>query len=73
MMYLTLVLVLLASLFGAEGCYCPENWSPKAEICGNNGVIYKNRCVFECTQREFRRRGETLTLSQLGKCPKTYG
>ncbi|EDV33215.1 uncharacterized protein Dana_GF21605 [Drosophila ananassae] len=72
---LTLVLVLLAmlaSLFvtSSEASYCPCDLSQKGEICGSNGVTYKNRCEFDCTQREYRKLGRTLNFKSSGSCPK---
>ncbi|XP_052853173.1 serine protease inhibitor Kazal-type 13 [Drosophila gunungcola] len=56
-------------LFGAstEASYCPCNLL-KAEVCGTNGVTYKNRCFFECTQREYKRLGRNLNIRRLGSC-----
>ncbi|XP_017105446.1 uncharacterized protein [Drosophila bipectinata] len=67
---LSLVLVVLACLFVAfsEASYCPCDLSQKGEICGSNGVTYKNRCEFECTQREYRKLGRALNLRKLGRC-----
>ncbi|XP_043641163.1 serine protease inhibitor Kazal-type 1-like [Drosophila teissieri] len=60
-----LAMLLVAS---SEASYCPCNLR-KAEVCGTNGVTYQNRCVFECTQREYRKLGRNLNIQKLGSCP----
>ncbi|KMY89834.1 uncharacterized protein LOC27208601 [Drosophila simulans] len=63
------LLGLLAILFlaSSEASYCPCNLR-KAEVCGTNGVTYQNRCVFECTQREYRKLGRILNIKKMGSC-----
>lgn len=71
--FVSVLLAMLAFLLGAEGCDCPEERVQPGEICGSNGVTYKNRCEFECIRWKVRQRGESLYLSKLGKCPRVIG
>ncbi|XP_016980772.1 uncharacterized protein LOC108045842 [Drosophila rhopaloa] len=66
---LMVFLCLLAILFSGatEASYCPCNLL-KAEVCGSNGVTYKNRCFFECTQRVYRKLGRILNVRKVGSC-----
>ncbi|XP_017062261.1 chymotrypsin inhibitor-like [Drosophila ficusphila] len=68
-LFLVALLGLLVALFGgsAEATYCPCNLM-KAEVCGTNGITYKNRCLFECTQRMYRKLGRTLNIRKQGSC-----
>ncbi|XP_017065415.2 uncharacterized protein LOC108104064 [Drosophila eugracilis] len=64
------LLGLLVTLFvgSTEASYCPCNLR-KAEVCGTNGVTYQNRCLFDCTQREYRKLGRTLNIRKQGSLP----
>ena len=73
MKYFSLIFVLLivvAALFVSysEANYCPCDLTQKDLICGTNGNTYKNRCEFECTQREYNRLGRKLNVAKKGKC-----
>lgn len=64
-----LVLVTIAAFVGlTQAAFCPCDLSNKDKICGSNGVTYKNRCEFECTQREYNKLGRTLNIKQVGAC-----
>ncbi|XP_016932156.3 agrin [Drosophila suzukii] len=71
MKYLILVVLLglLVTLFvgSTEASFCPCNLR-KAEVCGSNGVTYKNRCEFECSQREYKKLGRILNVRKQGPC-----
>ncbi|XP_016932168.2 uncharacterized protein [Drosophila suzukii] len=68
---LLVLLVLLITLFSgsSEGSFCPCDLKTKGtEVCGSNGVTYKNRCEFECTQRDYKKLGRTLNIQKDGSC-----
>ncbi|XP_043641162.1 agrin [Drosophila teissieri] len=76
MKFLTLlaVLGLLIALFAGstEGSYCPCDLKTKGtEVCGSNGVTFKNRCEFECSQRDYKKLGRTLNIKNEGPCSST--
>lgn len=64
-----LLLIVAAALISvSEGAFCPCDLSNKEQICGTNGVTYKNRCEFECTQRDYKKLGRTLNIAKSGPC-----
>ncbi|XP_037712182.1 uncharacterized protein LOC119548739 [Drosophila subpulchrella] len=64
---LALLITLLAG--SSEGSFCPCDLKTKGtEVCGSNGVTYKNRCEFECTQRDYKKLGRTLNIQKDGSC-----
>ncbi|XP_017032754.1 uncharacterized protein [Drosophila kikkawai] len=68
---LVVLLAFLVTLLtgSSEASYCPCDLKTKAtEICGTNGVTYKNRCEFECTQREHKKLGRILSIRKEGQC-----
>ncbi|EDW88114.2 uncharacterized protein LOC26535341 [Drosophila yakuba] len=76
MKFLTLLLVLgmLIALFAgsSEGSFCPCDLKTKgSEVCGSNGVTFKNRCEFECSQRDYKKLGRTLNIRNEGPCSST--
>ncbi|ALC39347.1 CG42486 [Drosophila busckii] len=52
----------------AEGSFCPCNLGEKGQVCGTNGVTYKNRCEFECTQRDYKKLNRQLNIKNMGPC-----
>ncbi|XP_017065416.2 uncharacterized protein LOC108104065 [Drosophila eugracilis] len=68
---LLVLLGLLVTLFAgySEAALCTCDLKTKgSEVCGSNGVTYKNRCEFECTQRELKKLGRTLNIRNTGVC-----
>ncbi|XP_017152773.1 uncharacterized protein LOC108162508 [Drosophila miranda] len=65
-----LVLVLASMcLAPAAASFCPcDLKTVKTEVCGSNGVTYKNRCEFECTQRDYKKLGRNLNIRKEGPC-----
>ncbi|XP_030383389.1 agrin-like [Scaptodrosophila lebanonensis] len=64
-----LAFVLAVALVGrTEASFCPCDLSKKEQVCGSNGVTYKNRCEFECTQRDYRKLGRKLDVQKIGPC-----
>lgn len=62
-------LTIFAAFVGmSEAAFCPCNLTNKEMVCGSNGVTYKNRCEFECTQREYTKLGRTLNVRNVGAC-----
>ncbi|XP_022225950.1 agrin-like [Drosophila obscura] len=68
---ISILALVLASmcLAPAEASFCPCNLkTEKTEVCGSNGVTYKNRCEFECTQRDYKKLGRVLNIRNSGPC-----
>ncbi|XP_052853174.1 uncharacterized protein LOC128262742 [Drosophila gunungcola] len=68
---LVVVMAILVALFAgsSEGSYCPCDLKTKgSEVCGSNGVTFKNRCEFECTQRNYKKLGRILNIRSDGPC-----
>ncbi|EDW75863.1 uncharacterized protein Dwil_GK15162 [Drosophila willistoni] len=73
MKYFTIVSVIalimaMMMLSPVEGSFCPCNLKEKGEVCGSNGVTYKNRCEFDCTQRDYKKLGRKLNIQKMGTC-----
>ncbi|XP_037882139.1 serine protease inhibitor Kazal-type 9-like [Glossina fuscipes] len=64
---LILTITLFMSIAQAQAL-CDCNFKTKEEICGSNGVTYKNRCEFECTQRDYKKLQRTLNVAKMGHC-----
>ncbi|XP_053957624.1 uncharacterized protein LOC129249169 [Anastrepha obliqua] len=64
------VLLMLFAVFAtqAQASFCPCDLTQKGQICGSNGITYKNRCEFECTQKDYKRLGRTLNIAKTGAC-----
>lgn len=68
-LFVFVFLTIAAGLMGlSEAAFCPCDLTNKEMICGSNGVTYKNRCEFECTQREYKKLGRTLNIKSVGAC-----
>uniref|UniRef100_A0A1B0A4G7 Kazal-like domain-containing protein n=1 Tax=Glossina pallidipes TaxID=7398 RepID=A0A1B0A4G7_GLOPL len=65
--FLTLTIILFISIAQAQAL-CDCNFKTKEEICGSNGVTYKNRCEFECTQRDYKKLQRQLNVAKMGHC-----
>ncbi|XP_017062260.1 uncharacterized protein LOC108102107 [Drosophila ficusphila] len=70
LVFVVLLGLLIAIFAGSsEGNLCTCDLKTKSmEVCGSNGVTYKNRCEFECTQRDYKKLGRTLNIRSMGSC-----
>lgn len=67
-LFAVLLLVLAAFATLTQASFCPCDLSQKGQICGSNGITYKNRCEFECTQKDYKKLGRTLNIAKTGPC-----
>lgn len=60
------LLFLLLQYSKANLCNC--DLTIQDMVCGSNSITYRNRCEFECTQREYMKLGRILKLQKNGHC-----
>lgn len=62
------ILFLFSLLHHSMANLCACDLTLQDMVCGSNSITYRNRCEFECTQREYKKLGKILKLQKNGHC-----